>query len=322
MHGTTGRFNYLAPRVRHSLYRNGKVLTHRNSDGSDRALEGVQLEEKIMKVRNARKAESSDRPSLDRNGFQYDWAPLNAPKIDFMSHESVVREYYRNCELLVREHTGAEKILAFDHNVRSAGGHSSGCQIRGGQQVQNPLHLTHGDYTLTSAPQRLRDLAVGAGENDTLRPFLDGGESALEQQWLNRALAPGGRFSFINVWRSISRDPVATHPLALCDARTLCPSDLVVFEIHYSDRVGENYFAKHANRHEWHFYPALTRDEVILIKQWDSSGFFAQTAGAQSDAEKTTAPCTFSLHSAFEAPTTEPDAPDRWSIEVRCAIIY
>ena len=40
-------------------------------------------------------------------------------------------------------------------------------------------------------------------------------------------------------------DPVEINPLALCDASTVSPQDLVVFEIHYADRVGENYFAKH-----------------------------------------------------------------------------
>ena len=49
------------------------------------------------------------------------------------------------------------------------------------------------------------------------------------------------------------------------------PDDLVVFEIHYADRIGENYFAKHADAHRWYFYPALTRDEALLIKQWDSA---------------------------------------------------
>ena len=34
------------------------------------------------------------------------------------------------------------------------------------------------------------------------------------------------------------------------------------------------------------------------------------------------APCTFSFHSAFEDPMTAPDAPDRWSIEVRCVALY
>ena len=35
------------------------------------------------------------------------------------------------------------------------------------------------------------------------------------------------------------------------------PDDLVVFEIHYEDRVGENYFAKHADRHRWTFFPLM-----------------------------------------------------------------
>ena len=34
------------------------------------------------------------------------------------------------------------------------------------------------------------------------------------------------------------------------------------------------------------------------------------------------APCTFSFHSAFEDPAAPPDAPDRWSIEVRCVALY
>ena len=94
-----------------------------------------------------------------------------------------------------------------------------------------------------------------------------------------------------------------------------------MFEIHYQDRVGENYFAKHSPEHRWHFYPALTRDEALLIKQWDSAGGLARSQGARADGGAT-GPCTFSFHSAFEDPTTPPDAPERWSIEVRCIALY
>lgn len=58
-----------------------------------------------------------------------------------------------------------------------------------------------------------------------------------------------GRFAIINVWRNITETPVVAHPLALCDGQSVDPEDLVVFEIHYSDRVGENYFAKHSSAH-------------------------------------------------------------------------
>ena len=96
----------------------------------------------------------------------------------------------------------------------------------------------------------------------------------------------------------------------------------MVFEIHYAERIGENYFAKYAERHDGFFYPALTRDEALLIKQWDSAGSLAHTLGREGDEAHDANPCTFSFHSAFEDPATPPDAPDRWSIEVRCAVLY
>ncbi len=64
----------------------------------------------------------------------------------------------------------------------------------------------------------------------------------------------------------------------------------------------------------------MTRDEALLIKQWDSAGTLARSDGAAAD--RPGAPCTFSFHSAFEDPKTAPDAPDRWSIEVRCMVVY
>ena len=50
----TGLFNYMANLAEPSLYRNGKVLTRRNRDGSDARWEGVDLEERRMPVVNGR----------------------------------------------------------------------------------------------------------------------------------------------------------------------------------------------------------------------------------------------------------------------------
>ena len=63
-------------------------------------------------------------------------------------------------------------------------------------------------------------------------------------------------------------------------------------------------------------------DEALLIKQWDSAGPFARSNGKHGDAQDADAPCTFSFHSAFEDPSTPDNAPERWSIEVRCLVIY
>ena len=317
-----GSFNYLAASVAHSLYRNGAVLTRRDRDGSDAGTEGVVVDKREVPVHDARLLEGlGSRRTVAANGFELVPRPLAHPDLDFLQHGQVVEHYYGECTRIVQEVTGAAHVFAFDHNVRSAQGKQRGARIEGGQQVQAPAHVVHGDYTLTSAPQRLRDLARPPSANDTLRPFLAEGQSLIPPELVGRALEEGGRFAIINLWRNVAHEPVVTRPLALCDAQTVEPEDLVVFEIHYEDRVGENYFAKHAPRHRWYTYPGLSRDEALLIKQWDSAGALARSRGAEGDARGGT-PCTFSFHSAFKDPATPPDAPDRWSIEVRCAVLY
>ncbi len=319
-YSTTGSFNYLDESVRPSLYRNGAVLTKRDADGHDSETVGVSLDEVEIPVWNARALRGDERRTCEANGFELLDAPLEDDGIDFFDLEQIVRRYYRQCAELVAQHTGG-RAYAFDHNIRSASGKKSQKRIAGGQPVQEPIYVVHGDYTLTSAPQRLRDLTQLPTVNDTLRSILRPDESLISPADAERALT-GGRFAIINVWRNIADTPVAVRPLALCDGRSVDPQDLVVFEIHYQDRIGENYFAKHAPAHRWYYYPTMTRAEALLIKQWDSAGVLARSDGALADGSDTSAPCTFSFHSAFADPASPPDAPDRWSIEVRCMILY
>ena len=314
-----GSFNYMADTSTPSLFRNGKVLTRRDRDGSDSGWEGVDREPHAMPVQDARILRNA--PTLACNGFELRPRDLGNLEVDFFDQDAVLRQYYPHCAEIVRDACGASLVAAFDHNIRSATGKEGKQRIRGGQQVQGPAHMVHGDYTLTSAPQRLRDLTRPPRLNDTLRSVLPDGEALLDPGTINEVLLDG-RFAIINLWRSIAKEPVVTHPLALCDAATVQPDDLVVFEIHYHDRIGENYFAKHAEDHGWYFYPDLTRDEALLIKQWDSDGPLATSDGAKADAADTDAPCTFSFHSAFEDPATPTKAAERWSIEVRCVALY
>jgi hypothetical protein len=78
---------------------------------------------------------------------------------------------------------------------------------------------------------------------------LNEGESLIPDDVVEKVVKAGQRFAIINVWRNISGDPVVTHPVALCDAYPVEAEELVVFEIHYSDRVGENYFSKYSPNH-------------------------------------------------------------------------
>ena len=317
---TVGVFNYLDESVRPSLFRNGRVLTRRDSDGNDFGTEGLLTRKVEMPVCNARLLSKEARPACDTNGFELLEAPLDDEGMDFYNHQSVVRTYYTECARRVSESTGV-RAYAFDHNIRSVSGKRSGKRITGGQLVQEPLHFVHGDYTLSSAPQRLRDLTQPPTANDTISPLLQTGESLIDPEDARQALADG-RFAIINVWRNINETPVSIHPLALCDSRSVDPQDLVVFEVHYQDRIGENYFARHSTSHRWYYYPQMRRNEALLIKQWDSAGMLARSGGELADAKTENAPCTFSYHSAFEDPQSPADAPDRCSIEVRCMVIY
>jgi hypothetical protein len=316
-----GSFMYMDDSSEPSLWRNGRVLTRRDKDGSDAEWVGVNLEAREMPVQNARLLPTHQRPTLERNGFALLNCPLPDPNIDFLDNDEVLRKYYPHCERVIREACGATIVRAFDHNVRSAGGKKNQSRIEGGQQVQGPAHVVHGDYTLTSAPQRLRDLTKPPKDNDTLRAILAKGETLLDGVAVERSIN-SGRFAIINLWRNIANEPVAVNPLALCDATRVSPKDLVVFEIHYSDRIGENYFAKKSDEHRWFFFPAMGRDEALLIKQWDSKGRLARSKGTEADNGDGNEPCTFSFHTAFEDPATPADAPDRWSIEVRCVVLY
>ena len=318
---SNGFFNYMSVKSENSLFRNGKVLTRRDIGGSDAGSIGIDLKKYKMNVINARESMNIKSISLDKQGFELFTSKLQNLEIDFFNNEQVIKTYYSHCAEFVKEVTGARNVFAFDHNIRSATGKKSKKMINGGQQVQGPAHIVHGDYTLTSAPERLQQLTKPPGKNDTLRSVLGSSNSLLSSNIMNDTLS-NGRFAIINLWRNIILDPVEMNPLALCDASTVSPQDLVVFEIHYADRVGENYFAKHNPKHNWYYYDRMTKDEALLIKQWDSEGVIANTNGKFSDCDFSNKPCTFSFHSAFEDPNTREDAADRWSMEVRCIVIY
>ena len=208
----TGAFNYLATSTAGSLYRNGKVLTRRDSSGNDIPWEGTAMEERQMPVCDARGLAGSERRTLEANGFELLERSSAPADIDFLHHDQVVGAYYPHCADIVREATGARLVAAFDHNIRSVSGNRSRRRIEGGQQVQGPARVVHGDYTLTSAPQRLRDLAQPPTGNDTYRTQLSDGASLLDEARVTRALGEG-RFAIVQSLaqhrRGAGRQPTA-----------------------------------------------------------------------------------------------------------------
>ena len=226
-----------------------------------------------VRVRDARPiAQTLD---LDRHGFaltRHDTAMRN-----FYDEREVREVYYAEIDRLVKAATGAREVVVFDHTVRVA----ERAVDRG---LRAPVQLVHNDYTEKSGPQRVREL-LGA----TVAPAR-----------LAR------RFAEYNVWRPINT-PVRMMPLALVDAASIAPGDLVAADLVYQDRTGEIYHGLYNPDHRWFYFPDMRRDEAVLIKCYDSL---------------TDGRARFSLHSAFDDPTTLADAPPRESIEVRCFAFF
>ena len=113
--------------------------------------------------------------------------------------------------------------------------------------------------------------------------------------------------AIIQVWRPIAK-PIVVNPLAMIDARTVAPEDLVAAERRFPNRVGETYQLKYNPAQRWYYYPEMRREEAIVFKVYDS----------EKDGR-----ARFTPHSSFttdDAPP--PDAPPRQSIEVRTLAFF
>jgi len=307
---TTAVVNYQSPNVPTGLFAEytypPKVGVRRDRLGNDVEVFGIDVQPVSVEVSNGREEDLD----LDQHAVQLVALPPYLP-LDYCELDQVLSEYYPECCRLVQQATGARQVIAFDHNVRSEA--RKGESMGGGFAVQPPLPLVHGDYTEASARQRLRDLTRPPKQNDTLRSIL-GEKPPLEEdpeELLQR------RFCIINVWRSLAPEPIERMPLGILSPGSVPSDDIVVHEIHYEDRIGENYNARHGSGHKWWMFPRMHREEALLFKCWDSAGSFAQ----HPPAGVARVPATFAFHSALEVPA-RPDAPARESIEVRTIAIF
>jgi hypothetical protein len=226
-------------------------------------------------IRNAREVVRD--LSLDRQGFQL--THQETAVRDFYDQDEVKTSYYPEVERLLKEATGAEKVVIFDHQVRNAE-----LAKRGEKNAREYGRAVHNDYTAKSGPRRVRDHLPPAEAEERLQ----------------------NRFAEINVWRPI-RGPIESTPLAVCDSSSIDPRDFVASDLVYRDKVGETYRFTYNPNHRWFYFPRLERNEVILLKCYDS---------------KEDGRARFTAHSAFEDPTSAPDAAPRESIEVRALVFW
>jgi len=195
-------------------------------------------ERRPVEIRNGRPLAGGF--SLDVQGFAFR-EHLTAMR-DFFDADELRRVYYPEVEKLVRDVSGAARVVVFDHTLRS--GDESEREAR---LVREPVLSVHNDFTDRSGPQRVRDILPDEAD---------------------RLLAR--RFAIIQVWRAINR-PIRSNPLAIADARSLATGDLIAAERRYPNRVGETYRVSYNPAHRWFYFPEMQRDEALVFKVYDSA---------------------------------------------------
>jgi len=257
--------------------RKAKPVVHGPASNGVEPEQQIELDEHTVSIGDMR--EIADTLSIDREGFEL---LRHTTAVDDLYDDGAVdTRYLPQIEALLRRRFDADRVVVFDATRRSDDG--EGAANRDGRR--GPARRAHVDYTEKSGPRRVADI-LGVAEAE-------------------RLAASGARVIQVNVWRPI-RGPVLRAPLALSDASSVRPDDLIATDRVTADRVGEIYHLAHAPSQRWYYAPRMTRDEVILIKGWDSL----------DDGR-----AKFTPHSAFELPDAGHTAPPRESIEVRTLVI-
>jgi hypothetical protein len=264
-----GELTYLAP-----MAERPRTYTYDPGPGIPRS--NLQFDTHKLPIHDMRPV--AQAVSLEREGFAL--IEHHSAARDLYDEAELRNVYYPEAEKLLAAVTGANRVVVFDHTIRRR---TPGVEDRTPGIPRLPVARIHGDYTETSGPQRVRDL------------MGDEAEALLRH-----------RFAIVNVWRPI-RGPLRDAPLAVCDAQTVAPGDWVPQELVYPDRTGEIFALTWNPAHRWFYAPAMSTDEVLLLKCFDS----AKDGRAR-----------FMPHTAFEDPTTPPDVLPRESIELRALVFF
>jgi hypothetical protein len=251
-----------------------KVFTVTAGPGGQDVRSGGTPDPRRMVIHNGR-PHAADF-ALERDGFRF--LRHDTKMADFFDEDEIKRVYYPEMVALIKAESGAKRVVVFDHTLRTADD-----ELRESKKIREVVRRVHNDYTEWSGPQRVRDL------------LPDEADELLKR-----------RFAIIQVWRPI-RHPVETFPLAIADARSLSPDNLVISERRYPGRVGQTYAITFNPAQKWFWFPRMRRDEALIFKTYESL---------------TDGRARWTAHTAFDDPTAPPHARPRESIEIRALAFF
>ena len=240
---------------------------------NDASRDVLAIERLVVEVADARNA--NPPPELEREGFQLfrhrsAIADFRDPAVVEERHSGEIRD-------LLLEVSGADAVTVVPRGVLRFAERSPEC---GQLDNSHPARFVHVDVSDATA-------GVFAAQAN---PFLD------------RRLR---RFCQYNVWRALSPPPQDV-PLAVCDARTIEPADLVPADAVFDSTSApewsfEALVVLGSARHRWWYFRDMHRDEVLVFKTNDSGPSRAHCVP----------------HVAVDDPGCPVGVPPRMSIEMR-----
>ena len=244
---------------------------------NDSSRDVLAIDPRRVRIEDARSSETA--PTLAREGIAI--VPHASRVGDFRNAAEVAALHPAEIEQLILEVSGADAVSVTGPGVLRFGERSPDSGKLNNSRPARFIHIDTSDATAAAFAERSRPKNIA-------RPIR--------------------RFAHYNVWRTFSPPPQDV-PLALCDARTVEPRDLVpadaVFDVAGQPEWSfEGLVVRFNPRHRWLYFSGMSRDEVIVFKTNDSS-----------QGEPSQVP-----HSAFDDSSCPGGVPPRCSIEMRaCA---
>ncbi|KAF1842640.1 uncharacterized protein K460DRAFT_389231 [Cucurbitaria berberidis CBS 394.84] len=180
--------------------------------------------------------------SLDSHGFQY--CRHESREKNFTDEQAIQKAYYKECENLLKDVTGASRVHIFNHKVRRG---PTQWHHLGLNNLANrgPVTRTHVDQSYAGAELRLR------------YEFPNEADELVKK-----------RYQIINIWRPV--ETILKDPIAVADAHSVPDADLVGAEMTEVDFKGESWVVRHSPTHRWYYKHRMTAQDVLLIKCFDS----------------------------------------------------
>jgi hypothetical protein len=239
---------------------------------------------RVMSIYDLRGVETS----LDREGFELVEHVSSITDFDAIEEDPAVDSLYvAEMTDLLRQVTGADQVIMLGGGKKRYG--EAATDKLAGLKNAKPARYPHADVTDESGLVQAKGL-VG------MSPGLD--------------LDDYGRWALFNMWRSTSQPP-QDHPLAVCDARTVAPSDgvpvVAVTEVrHFGSLEFETTGYQFNPAHRWCWFRDMTPREVLIFKTHDSDPGRSRRVP----------------HTAFTDPGCPPGTPTRSSVEMRALALF